>query len=326
VRIADVQVGLRYRVDRGPGARVCVLDKVKGRGLLVTIEAGSVWDGESWVDAGSEATMQARDLTSTWSEYGDTFGDGEPPEPVTWTEERARQEAEERHAPELDPDRLLPAAYEHTQGAHRRAADQLTAEESETVWTSAATGSSPRRRPGTGAGLLAGLPLAVARDLLAAFQSHDPRLRRSTVGSPSRLPDLEEGPYVFVAQEAANPSAPTVATVFERAARTLEIAVDDADGGLYGTHYPTFELLTSNDALFADECRSALAEPADRSLSFDLPAHLAELAEPRVVDALGWAPIAAGVTSGRRLHQPGCRVLREGRRAQLRHASVVPLW
>jgi hypothetical protein len=72
MRIADVEIGCLYRADRGPGARVRALEKIAGGRLRVEVEAGSIWTGDSWVDAGIEAVMQARDLTSTWSDHART--------------------------------------------------------------------------------------------------------------------------------------------------------------------------------------------------------------------------------------------------------------
>lgn len=327
MRIADVEVGVRYRTTGGPGARVCVLEKAKGGGLRVRIEAGSVWDGGSWVDAGSEAHVLARDLTSTWAEYEMACGDQGAPEPHTWSEEQASEEARRLQTPMVDPDRLLPAAYEFASEIDSAAWNQLTPAESELVWTSIINNRPRRQRPGAAAELLAGLPIAVARDLLAAYCAYRGERRLQTTSrSRSRLPDLDDGPYISVAREASRPAAPTVTTTFARAAGTLDLAVDDEAGSLYGTHYPTIDAFTLDDAAFAVECESTIKDSSVGGSSVRLPNHLSELVDRQIVDALGWVPIASGVTSGRRLHQPGCHILREGRRAQLRHASAVPLW
>jgi hypothetical protein len=328
MRFADVEPGKAYVTGRGLRARVRVLEVGPGRQLSVAVEAGSVWNGDEWVDQGATAVLGPRDLESTWSEYAAAQQDGLAPEPMTRSLREEAEDAARREAL-LNPARSLPLRYQSSPEVWGEAVareEALSSAEAWAVWKAALSDRrGPQQSDADAARLLMGVPAPVARDLLAALIELQPQ-RRPNSASPASLPPLEESDrWNGLDSGTSAPGAPQVAAVFRRAASLLLAAIDDAGRGLNGRSYPGIEVFTRADADFANACVHGGAIATAITDAATLPAHLADRLDPSVACWLTWVPVAIGRTSGRRLHQPGCHILRD-HAPSLRGAKITPLW
>lgn len=327
MKSADIELGREYLSQTvGHRARITVLAPPAHARVQVSLSEGSAWTGESWIEAGEVGSVACRDVVAPWEQWAEAHSDDLP------LRSRSEVQAAENQARDLalliDPDRHLRRAYEpaDTRWDFRpdRFSPTLTGEGSAAVWRSGlpATRASDLAL----APLLEGLPGPVARDLIAAFVAlRSGETQREPSIRLTDLPDAEHVGYAWSRRESAGAGPARVRDVFARAAGQLTIAYDDAHGALHRYRYPGIEVLTKDDIAFyaaavSDEQRTHIQE-----LCGGMPAHLVDSANREVVTALGWIPIVAGVSSGQKVHRPGCRSFRE-ERSTLADGTVRPLW